>query len=254
MINNTSTSSNFNDELDLRKIFKATKQSKKLVIFTTLFFTLLAFIFTQIDEQKYKSEAVVVIGSFNDDVVQNVKSAIVDLKINFIHKEKTSEELLKIELLEDRLINIFYTSNSIDENLNLINRMVDFIQLKHSNFIDSKIAGLEKELELKNDKITYLEEMNLHIENTDVSSKQIISKYSEQTSISNLLNRSFKEKRDLEEQIEILNNLRKNNTQIVGEIETQSANIPTPLIIILGFILGLILSVSIALLRETDKS
>ena len=77
------------EEIDLKEIFKLLINSKKLIIVTTLIFTLLGAIYSFQKAPVYKSTALIEIGANNTfsnekGLIEPGKDLMQDLKINFM--------------------------------------------------------------------------------------------------------------------------------------------------------------------------
>ena len=78
------------DEIDVKEIFMLLINSKKLIIVTTLIFTLLGTIYSFQKAPVYQSTALIEIGNYNSDqpnekLIEPATSLLQELTINFIH-------------------------------------------------------------------------------------------------------------------------------------------------------------------------
>ena len=155
-----------NDEIDFIEILKTLYSSKKLIILITLASALLAIAYLALKEAEYQSNVVLEVGSYrlldgDKKLVEPVPSLIKNLKVNLIYKKQISgldDKKLNFKSIEDRLLEINYTSPSSEFNENIINEAITFSQESHAeiltklaNSFSEKMMAIDSELEfLKN--------------------------------------------------------------------------------------------------------
>ena len=127
-----------NGEVDFKKIIKVLLDSKKFIIVTSISITLIAFFYTLQKNPTYKSELLIEIGSYSNELIQVQKNLVSDLKINFIYKEKNNDKL-KINKLGERLVIIEFNSDSAEKNTQLLKNIFNFVEKKHSDIVKRKI-------------------------------------------------------------------------------------------------------------------
>jgi len=179
MQQNSPQISSLEDEIDLFKIAHKLAASKKLIIIITLLITILGSIYSYQRLPIYTSTALIEIGSY-DKLIEPVSTLVQELNINFIHKQNES---LNLESIENRLIKIITVSPSSVENEKKINRIVDYIEDRHSKLISNNIKETEYKLTSK----------------IDLKNKDIEFKYS------TLLNKITNEKLRISSEIDLLN-------------------------------------------------
>jgi hypothetical protein len=157
------------DEIDFKEIFKLLINSKKLIIVTTFIITLLAAIYTTQKEPIYKSTALIETGSYQMEVIDKnggtidykikliepTETLIKELTIHFIHKQKAN---LSINSIEDTLIKINSTSLDPVKNTDLLNKVIQYIENRHSNLLINHTQKIKNQLTYK------IERLNDHIE------------------------------------------------------------------------------------------
>jgi len=148
------------DEIDLRKLLRIILNSKKLIIILTLAFSLLAFIYTTQKEPVYQSNVILEVGSYRltdgeEKIIEPVLSLIKKLKVELIYKKQLQFAALELNIrklnfksIEDKLLEISYTSPSPEFNEIIINEAITFSQESHAEIITKIVNSLDTELEL----------------------------------------------------------------------------------------------------------
>ena len=131
-------------------------QSKKIIIVTTLVFTISFFFYTLQQENIYKSIALIEIGSYQK--ADNVKKLIVpeysqaDFNINILKKKYVNNTPIIVKPKSDTLFTIEIKSTSIEKNNIAINQIIDeianqhkdiFVTITHNNF-DKQTININK--------------------------------------------------------------------------------------------------------------
>ena len=151
------------DEIDLKDILKLLINSKKLIISITLIITTLGAIYASQKTPVYKSTALIEIGNdvfadndkYNQIPIEPAKSLIKELTINFIYKQ---QENVSMNTIEDRLIRFNTKSNNPEMNIDLLNKIIGYIENRHSNLISKKKKRITNQLTYK------IESLDDHIE------------------------------------------------------------------------------------------
>jgi hypothetical protein len=160
------------EEIYLKDIIKLLINSKKLIIVTTLIVTLLGAIysFQKAHLPLYKSTALIEVGKYYQNptkqiLIESTKNLIKELSIHFIHKQQTN---LSVNSIENSLINIYSTSVDPAKNTDLLNKVIQYIENRHSLLLSENkqrmVNQLTYEIESLNDQI---ESLNDQIEYTD---------------------------------------------------------------------------------------
>jgi len=152
-----------NDEIDLSELLSSIFNSKKLIILITLASALLSFIYFSQEDAKYKSTVIIEIGSYNllngeKKLVEPIQKLIKQLKINLIYKQQLkSGKKLNFNSIEDRLLQISFTSPSPEINEKILKKAIIFSQESHmeilfniANPTSEKIKALDTEIEFLN--------------------------------------------------------------------------------------------------------
>ena len=190
------------NEMDLKQLFKLLINSKKLIIAITLVITTLGAIYSFQKVPQYHSTALVEIGSYrldeyNQMTIEHAEDLATELNINFVIKQLKLG--LVINAIEDKLIQIAYTSSSSETNKNLINKITRYIENRHSlllsNYTQKTKNQLTYKIEQLNDQIEYSNNISL-TKNVD-----------EKLRISNLIERLNSQLPNLDRKIETLNGI-----------------------------------------------
>jgi hypothetical protein len=152
------------DEIDLKKIVKLLINSTKLIIVITFVTTILTAIYASQKEPQYISSALIEIGSYDSEIndlkgndygntlIEKPAALIQNLNINFIHRQELN---LEIEPIEGRLIRINTNSPNVEINIDLLNKIIGFIQNRHSNLLQKKVYKLTSEIKFKDIEIEF---------------------------------------------------------------------------------------------------
>ncbi len=142
-----------------------------IIIVTTLIVTILAYLYTLQNPKHpiYQSSVLIEIGHYNSNdgsikLLEQPSSLIQDLKINLIHKnldENLSSAKIKIKILEDELITIDYSSGSAEKNTNVLNKFINYLDIRHSRLANAKSLELSDEIDSLSSEIEYTEKLLL---------------------------------------------------------------------------------------------
>lgn len=189
---------------------------------------------------EYKSTALIEIGKYEQDeqiLIEPTKTLIQELTINFIHKQKLvglKAENLSLKPIENRLLEMKYTSPLPEKNKELLNRLTSFIKNRHLNLQINSTKRITNQLTYKIESLIKLLVSN-NLE-SDVTIKLLQEKF------------------NLELELETLMKQKYTNSQLIGEIKTKPLDSIKGLIIFLSFIFGLFLSIIMVLINKFFKS
>ena len=145
----------YEDEIDLKEIFKLLIESKKLIILTILVFTIASIIYSISLKPSFKTSTKLEIGYFeksngDKELIESANNLNSDLKILLFKSpdENLSDEV-SIDSFEDKIINIEITSNSIEKNNNFMRETINYIFERHSQL--KKLITSQKKLQLTNE-------------------------------------------------------------------------------------------------------
>jgi capsular polysaccharide biosynthesis protein len=140
------------DEITLKEIFKLFANSKKLIIAITFVITTLGVIYSFQEVPKYKSTALVEIGSYTPNdfyakanfdmtskLIEPLNILIQELNTQFIHKKGASN--INFKSIEDRIIQISQTSPSAVNNIKILNEAISYIENRHSLMLTDHNEG-----------------------------------------------------------------------------------------------------------------
>lgn len=139
MINDLKESQPFEDEINLKKIFKLLIESKKLIILTILIFTLAGIFYSLSQKTLFLSSAKLEIGyvemlNGDKELIQSPSDTITELKI-LIFKNSNGKfnQNISINPFEGKLIILETTSGSVEDNEDILNEIINYINERHSN-------------------------------------------------------------------------------------------------------------------------
>ena len=163
------------DEINLREIFKILIESKKLIILTTLIFTIASIIYSLSLKPEFKSSTILEIGSYDivigeKKLVEPVSSLIKKLKINQISKQLDE---LNYKSIEDYFLEINYTSPSPELNENLIKEAIKFSQDSYMKSLDNIVNSFSDEIKAKELQIDFL--INSSLSNKESRHLEVIN-------------------------------------------------------------------------------
>ena len=139
MAQNLTQPSPYEDEIDLKEIFKILIESKKLIISTILIFTTASIIYSLSLKPSFLTSTKLVIGYFDmpdgtQKLIDEPSNLISDLKILIMKKQdgKFSQNI-SMSSFENKIISLETTSSSGEQNENILNEMIRYIDERHSN-------------------------------------------------------------------------------------------------------------------------
>jgi len=167
MANNINQSSYQEDEIDLLEIIKVLIESKKLIILTTLIFTVVSIVYSLSQKPEFKSSSLFEIGYYEmpdgtQQLIDEPKVIINDLKLNLIIKNPDNEFNQAVSMLpiQNKLIQFETTSFSSETNEKLLNKFSSYIDNHHASFMKSYTDNNRNDLHNQIDLIE-LERLNI---------------------------------------------------------------------------------------------
>jgi len=139
MAQNLTQPTPYDDEIDLREIFKILIESKKLIIVTILIFTITSIIYSLSLKPKFESSAILEIGHTElldgtQRLIEKPSDLISYLNLyQYLNSQENNQDI-SFKAIENKLILIEITSNSSEQNENLLAEIIRFIDSRHSNF------------------------------------------------------------------------------------------------------------------------
>jgi capsular polysaccharide biosynthesis protein len=179
---------------------------------------------------------------------------------------KCNLDNVKINYLLSRLVSIEVNSDSVEKNQKLLNSFVIYIEKRHDKIIE-KISNLARQKLLNEIDINQAEQsiIQRQLSENKIIINQLGSLAINDTSNQRLdfLTRNF----ELSKQLSALSlelkykqlNLNSLNNQIIyrtrsiGKIKNSNLRLPNSIIILLGFIVGLIIGISLAFLKNAFR-
>jgi LPS O-antigen subunit length determinant protein (WzzB/FepE family) len=167
MANNLNQSTYLEDEIDLRDILKVLIESKKLIILTTLIFTIASFIYSSSLKPSFKTSTKLEVGYLtqnNGDIqlIESTSNLISDLEILLIKNPdgKFSQNISMDSLLEDKIIYLVTTSSSGEQNENFLNDVIRYIDERHSKLAlsatEQKKDEISHEIDLIESELSFI--------------------------------------------------------------------------------------------------
>jgi uncharacterized protein involved in exopolysaccharide biosynthesis len=161
MANDLNQSLYVEDEIDFQRIIKILKESKKLIISTILFFTIVSIIYSASLKPSFETSTNLEVGYIsknNGDIelIESLSDLISDLKI-LILKNPDGKFIQGVSMnsFEDKIINLKTTSSSAEQNEHLLTEIINYIEERHSDFILLKIDLIASELSLLEESIKF---------------------------------------------------------------------------------------------------
>lgn len=156
---------NFEDEINLSRIFEKFITYKKLILSITLFFSIIVSVFTFQIESQYKSVALVEIGSYKtinglETPLESASALVNDINVNLLYKNIFGDKKgYQITPIEDSIVQIERKSYSLEESEKSLKKIIDFTISRHKDVsteaINLEIESLETELENITNKISH---------------------------------------------------------------------------------------------------
>ena len=166
MAQNLTQPSPYEDEIDLKEIFKILIESKKLIISTILIFATASIIYSLSLKPSFLTSTKLVIGYFDmpdgtQKLIDEPSNLISDLKV-LIMKKNTDDKFiqnLSMNSLENKIISLETTSSSGEKNENFLTEVINYIDERHSNLAvlitDQKKHQISNEIDLIESEISF---------------------------------------------------------------------------------------------------
>jgi len=276
MAQNSPYTSSYEDEKDLREIIKILLDSKKLIILTLLIFTVSSSIFSLSLKPSFISSTKLEIGyveldNGDKELIESMSDLISDLNILIIKKNLNNNfnQEVTMKSFEDRVIQLKVTSKSVEQNENLLNEMISYIDERHSNLekliTNQKINSLSFDIENTKAEITHFKSKlsdqnqsqylniisNLQKEDQPIELLRLLSENSSYKDLVFSLNQKLE---ILIQELENFNSSVKSKSQIIKNIETVTIKPETLLMISSGIVLGFISSILLVFIINFIKS
>ena len=139
MAQNLTQPSPYEDEIDLLAIFKILIESKKLIISSILIFTIASIIYSLSLKPSFITSTKLEIGYVELDngdrkLIESLSDLISDLNILLMkNPDDKFNQNVSMNSLENKIISLETTSSSVEQNENILNEMISYIDERHSN-------------------------------------------------------------------------------------------------------------------------
>ena len=168
MAQNLTQPSPYDDEIDLREIFKILIESKKLIISSILIFTIASIIYSLSLKPSFKSSTIIEIGYYKmpdgtQKIIEQPSDLISNLKIRQLLNDQQDSSF---KTIENKLIRIETSSNKATDNEKILSSMITFINNRHNelSIISSNLRKntLVDEIDLIDSKFSFIKAKQLH--------------------------------------------------------------------------------------------
>jgi len=168
MAQNLTQPSPYEDEIDLREIFKILLESKKLIISSILIFTIASIIYSLSLKPEFKSSTILEIGYYEmpdgtQKLIEQPSDLISNLKIRQLLNDQQDSSF---KTIENKLIRIETSSNKATDNEKILSSMITFINNRHNelSIISSNLRKntLVDEIDLIDSKFSFIKAKQLH--------------------------------------------------------------------------------------------
>ena len=187
MAQNLTQPSPYEDEIDLREIFKILIESKKLIISTILIFTTASIIYSLSLKPSFESSTKLEIGYFmtnnvDRELIESTSDLISDLNILLVkNPDGKFSQNISMNSFEDKIINLATSSSSGEQNENFLNDVIRYIDERHSKLAlsatEQKKDEISHEIDLIESELSFLEsELSFTKENRKLELESEISK------------------------------------------------------------------------------
>jgi LPS O-antigen subunit length determinant protein (WzzB/FepE family) len=139
MTNDLNQSLYFEDEIDLKEIFKILIESKKLLISTILIFTTASIIYSLSLKPSFNSSTQYEIGYVElangaRELIESPSNLVSDLRVLILkNQDDKFIQNISMNVFENKIINLELTSSSGEQNENFLTEMTSYIDQRHSN-------------------------------------------------------------------------------------------------------------------------
>lgn len=253
MDQNFSRNATYEDEIDLREIIKLLIKSKKLIILTTLIFTIAGYIYFVSLKPSFETSTKLEIGYIEingkKNFIQSPNDLLHDIQIYKLKNHKTAQVNLLMEISEDRLVTIKANSKSIEKNEKLLNAIISYSLEKHSRTLD---------LTFNNQKQILLDSIDLFQSQIDSRTKMYQENSDENLQLQFFMAEDlFALEKDLansKSSLKVLLSQNQEDTSPIGEFETKSIKPKIQIIITLSAVFGFITSIFLILIINFAKN
>ena len=237
------------DEIDIRENIKILIESKKLIIISIIFFTIAASIYSYFQKSEFETSALIEIGQTinhgnEQKLIEQPESLIRFLRINEIKNQNQNQnhsQKLSLKVLEGRLIRMEITSISPERDREILNQYISKIKERHTEKINSASELLINKIDSINSRIYLLNIEFKDVEEPNSGYYQVL--FQLESEIENLMDK-----------LDLLNNSSIQKTKLIGDVKSIDIKIKSSLIIIVGFVLGLIAGIFLVLINNSIKS
>ena len=170
MAQNLTQPSPYEDEIDLREIFKILIDSKKLIIVTILIFTIASIIYSLSVKPKFKSSTILEIGytimpDGTQKSIEEPSDLISNLNLYQFLNDLNKDKNTLVKAIENKLILIETTSKSGEKNENLLLEIIRDIDERHSNLTflskNQKNDEISLQIEMIESEISFIRALEL---------------------------------------------------------------------------------------------
>jgi len=171
MANDLNQSLYVEDEIDLREIIKVLIESKKLIISTILIFTTASIIYSLSLKPSFLTSAILEIGYYEmpdgtQKLIEKPSNLISDLKVlKMKNSDNKFNQNVSMNSFEGKLINLKTTSSSVEQNENILNEIINYIDERHSNLAvlitGQKKHRISNEIDLIESEISFIKAKQL---------------------------------------------------------------------------------------------
>lgn len=165
MANDLNQSLHAEYEIDLREIFKILIESKKLIIVTILIFTITSIIYSLSLKPKFESSAILEIGHTElpdgtQKSVEKPSDLISNLNLyQYLNFQENNQDV-SFKAIENKLIIIGTTSNSSEQNENLLAEIIRYVDERHSNLTlltnNQKKDEISRQIEMIESELSFI--------------------------------------------------------------------------------------------------
>jgi capsular polysaccharide biosynthesis protein len=176
MANDLNQSLYIENEIDLKEIFKILLKSKKLILSTILIFTTASIIYSLSLKPSYLTSTKLEIGYYEmsdgaQKLIEKPSNLISGLKVLIMkNPDDKFNQNVSMNSFEGKLINLETTSSSVEQNEDLLNEVIRYINKRHSNLAIltnvQKKAQISNEIETLESKISFIK--GIHINNNQM--------------------------------------------------------------------------------------
>lgn len=164
---------NYKNEIDIRDLFQFIIKSGKLIVATTLILGLSAGFYSHFIKTKpipnYESSVKIVIGNFEDQIIQDLDNLSDDLEFYF--------DNIKVKQKGYNLLELKTNSSNPQDNINLLEEIIEFAILDSVRRIESKISSEIKDLQAKLDSLNNILTMAPSVDEIDPIESPALSIY-----------------------------------------------------------------------------